>query len=92
MYEYYILVRSVTYAQKVSQLLDARGINNRIVRRPRGIQIGGCGYAVATKASPTGGASEPTALSGILINAGTPDFRIFGTRDGCSFSELHNGY
>jgi len=89
MCEYYILVRSVTYAQKAAYVLGSRGIRNRVIRRPHGISVGGCGYAVRVAA---GAGVDPIGLSSLLINSGAPDFRIFGTRDGVNFIELHNGY
>ena len=41
MTEYYITVRSVTYAQKISEILKKGGVRPKMVRRPRNLDVGG---------------------------------------------------
>lgn len=43
---YYIMCRSLTYAQKSVRVLERVGISGRVVRAPKGISNSGCSYAV----------------------------------------------
>ena len=74
---YVITVRSVTYAQKTVGILRDNGIKSRIIKRPKGLSVGGCGYAVEVYSD---GADE---LRRVFINSALPDFGIYKRgRDG----------
>jgi len=79
MTEYYIMVRSVTYAQKISDTLNKCGVKTKTVRRPKNLAVGGCGYAVTVKSG------QPALLTEIASSHG---FRIYVTDDGKEFREL----
>lgn len=79
MTEYYITVRSVTYAQKISEILKKGGVRPKMVRRPRNLDVGGCGYAVMIR----GG--DPSFITEVAASHG---FRIYATEDGKEFKEL----
>lgn len=49
MNDYLIICRSITHAQRISRLLQQKGIWNQIVRIPAGLVKSGCGYAVKVK-------------------------------------------
>ncbi len=41
-----IICRSLTYAQRIAKVLERSGVWARVVRTPRSISKGGCGYSV----------------------------------------------
>ncbi len=43
---YLIMCRSLTYAQRISSVLERAGITTRILRAPAEISRKGCGYSV----------------------------------------------
>ena len=43
---YYLTCRSLTYAQRLSRVLNSAGIRNSLVRTPSGMSNEGCGYSV----------------------------------------------
>ncbi len=46
MKDYYIVLSSVTSAQRLQKLLETRGIRSYFVHTPKAIADGGCGYSV----------------------------------------------
>jgi hypothetical protein len=80
---YYILVRSSTYASKVSKILIAAGYKTKCVKSPSKLNVGGCGHAVVVK---DGNISHIIAL---ISSAGMPDFKIYMTPDGKAFKEIY---
>lgn len=56
---YFIMCRSLTYAQKSARTLERAGITGRVVRAPKGISSSGCSYAVKV--------SEPHLSSGLKL-------------------------
>lgn len=83
MHLYYILVRSSTYASKVSKILAAEGYKTKCIKSPSRLNVGGCGHAVIVK---NGNISRIIEL---ISSAGMPDFKIFLTPDGKSFKEVY---
>ena len=47
--QYLIMCRSLTGAQKTSQILERNGITAVVVKAPQGLSTGGCGYAVSIR-------------------------------------------
>lgn len=80
---YYILVRSPTYASKVSKILADDGIRPKCVKSPAVLNTGGCGHAVVVR-----GANISRVID-LLSNVGMPAFRIFQTPDGKEFNEVY---
>ena len=85
MQEYYILVRSITYAQKTACILRNNGYNCKVVRRPKGLAVSGCGYAIRMQKQ------DISSVCTLLQSTGMPSFRVFGTPDGHAFMEIHCG-
>lgn len=46
MLHYLILCRSLTYAQKIVQMLERAGVHARLLRSPAAISPTGCSYSV----------------------------------------------
>ena len=46
MYDCYLTFRSITHAQKGSNLLTEAGIRHRMLRTPKTLSAQGCGYAL----------------------------------------------
>ena len=46
MYDCYLTFRSITHAQKGSNLLTAAGFRHRMLRTPKMLSSQGCGYAL----------------------------------------------
>ena len=46
MYDCYLTFRSITHAQKGSNLLTAAGFRHRMLRTPKILATQGCGYAL----------------------------------------------
>ena len=46
MVSYLILCRSLTYAQRTARVLERSGVHGYVMRTPRSISSGGCGYCV----------------------------------------------
>ncbi len=80
--EFYILVRTATYAQSVIRLLSGKGIKSRQVKSPVEISRNGCGYAVAVKNS------DPERLTAAMEQSGLPNFKIYSTSDGRNFHQI----
>lgn len=76
MEQYWIIARSVTYAQRMERALAAAGIRTRIFRAPRELSNLGCAYAVEL----TGGALQP-ALA-ILRSAGLYPAKLYLLQQG----------
>ena len=49
---YLIMCRSLTNAQRGARILERKGINTRVVKSPRELTGGGCGYALSIYRSP----------------------------------------
>lgn len=49
MKQYLIICRSITHAQRISRLLQRKGVWHQIVRVPMGLIKSGCGYAVKVR-------------------------------------------
>ncbi len=45
---FYITFRSITYAQRAQILLERQGIRTYLLRTPRAMAKGGCGYSLRT--------------------------------------------
>jgi hypothetical protein len=80
---YYILVRSATYAAKVSRTLSAEGYKTKCVKSPAILNSGGCGHAVVTKDE------NISRIIELIADAGMPEFKIYMTPDGKSFKEVY---
>ncbi|MGN1451482.1 MAG: DUF3343 domain-containing protein [Eubacteriales bacterium] len=80
--EFYILVRTATYAQSVIRLLNGKGIKSRQAKSPVEINRNGCGYAVAVKNS------DPESLTSAMEQSGLPNFKIYSTSDGRTFHQI----
>lgn len=76
MEQYWIIARSVTYAQRMENALAAAGIRTRIFRAPRELSDRGCAYAVEL----TGGVVRP-ALA-ILRGAGFYPTKLYLLKHG----------
>ena len=81
MEQYWIIARSVTYAQRMEKALAGAGIRTRIFRAPRELRDRGCAYAVEL----SGGALRP-ALA-ILRGAGLDPMRLYQLQNG-TYREL----
>lgn len=44
--EYYVNYKSVTKAQRAQRELEKRGVQAALVRTPKALQEGGCGYSL----------------------------------------------
>lgn len=75
MEQYWIIARSVTYAQRMERTLAAAGIRTRIFRAPRELSNLGCAYAVEL----TGGVSHALA---ILRSAGLYPAKLYLLQQG----------
>ncbi len=80
--EYYILVKTATYARAVLRILTGAGIKARQVKSPRELSRGGCAYAVAARSADAG------TLLRVTAEAGLARFRVYVTADGKTFSQL----
>lgn len=80
--EFYILVRTATYAQSVIGLLYGKGIKAKQVKSPMEISRNGCGYAVAVKNS------DKERLTAVMEQSGLPNFKIYSTSDGRNFHQI----
>jgi len=77
--EYYITVRSVTYAQKISDMLKNIGVKPKLMRSPKNLSVGGCGYAVYIKNGDIELMKE-VALSN--------NFRVYVSENGNEYEEI----
>lgn len=68
---YIITVRSVTYAQKLVNILVGMKIKAKIIKRPKGLTVGGCGYAVEVRID------SPAIVKTVLNQNGFPDFGVY---------------
>ena len=50
MHENLIICKSITYAQRISRILQYAGIGNQITRIPTRLVKSGCGYGVRVRA------------------------------------------
>lgn len=80
--EFYILVRTATYAQSVIGLLYGKGIKAKQVKSPMEISRNGCGYAVVVKNS------DKERLTAVMEQSGLPNFKIYSTSDGRNFHQI----
>lgn len=76
MEQYWIIARSVTYAQRMERALATAGIRTRIFRAPRELSNLGCAYAVEL----TGGVLHP-ALA-ILRSTGLYPAKLYMLQQG----------
>ena len=67
MYDIYLTLRSVTRGQKGKGILDRAGIPNALLRAPRQIAEGGCGYALALRQRDRSRARELLALARLPV-------------------------
>lgn len=44
-----IIIGSITHAMKAKEILKGNGFNIELVRTPKGIRRGGCGYSIYVK-------------------------------------------
>lgn len=49
MQTYWIICRSITFAQRVSHVLYRAGVGHQMLRLPAGLLKSGCGYAVQVR-------------------------------------------
>lgn len=63
---YLLLVRSVTYAQRVQKVLGRAGIRCQIFRAPRTLTDAGCAYAVYVAAADAAAALRVLRESALL--------------------------
>ena len=49
MQTYWIICRSITFAQRVSHVLYRAGVGHQMLRLPAGLLKSGCGYAVKVR-------------------------------------------
>lgn len=75
MEQYWMIARSVTYAQRMERALTAAGIRTRIFRAPRELSNLGCAYAVEL----TGGLHSALA---ILRSAGLYPTKLYLLQQG----------
>ena len=75
MEQYWIIARSVTYAQRMERVLATAGIRTRIFRAPRELSNLGCAYAVEL----TGGVNPALA---ILRSAGLYPAKLYLLQQG----------
>ena len=71
MLNYFIICRSLTYAQKAAKALERAGITAIVARPPAEISGEGCAYAVKVSEK-----SLSTALI-VLKNAGLPSGKVY---------------
>ena len=76
MEHYFILARSVTFAQRMQKLLERNGIRCQIARAPRDMTDLGCAYTVRVAAE-----NLPAALT-ILRGTSLAPVQIFSYRLG----------
>ena len=69
---YYLIVcRSLTYAQRIANALEAAGVRARILRAPAEISPSGCGYSVRLPAR------HLTRAMTVLKHTGLPYLGIY---------------
>ena len=73
---YLIIARSITYAQRMSVVLERAGVSSRIYRAPAGLTERGCAYALRIRVKDL---AYPLAL---LQQAGLRPVKIFYDANG----------
>ena len=73
---YLLLVRSVTYAQRVQKVLSRTGVHSQIFRAPRTITELGCAYAVYVSAA------DVSAVLKVLREHALFPVKIFSVQQG----------
>ena len=79
---YWILCRSLTYAQRTASTLERAGITARILRSPKNISGEGCSHSVKVAERDLSDALE------VLLRAGLKPKRIFTRTDDESYREV----
>lgn len=82
MKNYFITVRSVTYAQRGEQILSRRGYRCWVQRTPRWMEEQGCGYCLKVRSMEISGAAQ------ILLDAGVPIRKVYAQRQDGQLEEL----
>lgn len=85
MYRCLIITKSITYAQRVKVLLDRHGYRSAIVKVPKSIEGGSCGYAVGI---------DHDALAHILMilrENRFPPFKIYVSFEGGPYNLYRGG-
>lgn len=72
MEEYLITARSVTYAQRMAQLLERKGLRVTLARAPMGLTGKGCGYVLRLR-----GRVRTEAALRLLREAGFAPAQVF---------------
>ena len=67
MKEYYIVLSSVTLAQRLQRALAENGIRTTMVHTPKSIAEGGCGYSLIVKESFLGNALKIAEINAVRI-------------------------
>jgi hypothetical protein len=73
---YYIICRSLTYAQRTQRVLRESGIQGAVLRAPKEISVTGCSYCVriaAKKLAPALEQLNQAGLSPLKVYAGDPE-------------------
>ena len=67
MKEYYIVLSSVTVAQRLQRALTEGGIRTTMVHTPKSISEGGCGYSLTVKEKDLGRALRIAEINAVKI-------------------------
>lgn len=67
MYDIYFTLRSVTRGQRGSEVLARAGIPRALIRAPREVAAGGCGYALTVRSRDSLRAWEALTRSGVPV-------------------------
>ena len=82
MYERYYLQRSVTRGQKAREALSRAGLKSRLLRAPRALSPGGCGYALAVPEA------EASRAESLMEGAGVAPEAVYRRLSDGSFRRL----
>ena len=79
---YFIVCRSLTYAQRTAFILNQKGIGTQILRAPKSISTEGCGYGVKI--------SQRNLVDGIsaLRESGLEPKKVYVILDGDDYREV----
>ena len=79
---YYLIVRSLTYAQRTAAALERAGITARVIRSPKSISGEGCSHSVKISQR-----NLPDALR-VLQRVGLTPKRVYITAGDGSYQEV----
>ena len=71
MYGCLVVVKTITNAQKIKKILETHGYEAHIIRSPREISPGGCGYALSINQN------KMSDILMLLKNQGSPDYKVY---------------